>query len=68
MLHFILDFATLLFFKIPIALLLLFITASFFSGWFGGAIWLWMIGLSILGAIYIKEEFDKSSPNQSKTE
>lgn len=59
MIHFIFDFATLLFIKIPILFLIIWLLAAVSNAFWGGPIWLWAIGLSILGTIYIKEEFDK---------
>lgn len=60
MLHFILDFTTLIFIKIPIAFLIIWLLAVVSNAFWGGPIWLWMIGISIFGIIYIKEDLDKA--------
>lgn len=45
---------------IPVAILLVYIFGAFCHSFFGGPIWLWIIGLLILSALAIREEFNKS--------
>lgn len=60
MISFILDFATLIFLKIPLAFIFIYFLSIVGSSFFGGPIWLWFIVNSIISFFAIKESYDKA--------
>lgn len=60
MISFILDFATFIFIKIPLAIVLVYFMSIVGSSFFGGPVWLWFIITTLISIVVIKEDFDKA--------
>ncbi len=51
---------------IPIMIFFVYVFGAFGHSFFGGPMWLWMVGIVILGILAIVEELNKSKSKESQ--